>query len=452
MKRVLIVDDDVAVTNYFMVFLMQTERFEPTVVNDSREVESLLEQEIFDVIMLDLDMPNVSGMDILNMMQNRNILIPVIILTGANDVDLAVRSMKRGAFDYLTKPVEEDHLIEVLDSAAEHGALSRKIDNLADTLSGDELTNKEAFNHFPSRNPDMIRLFLHAEKVAKGDLSVFIWGEQGTGKERLARAIHRSSLREKGPFISIDCASHKQEDFSSELFGRVRDWGGKHGEKQGFIEAASGGTLFIQNIDCASLPVQVRLKRVIQNSEFYRDNSTEIVKSNVRIIASSTQDLTSSSYHEIFSRDLLYHLMVNSIKIPPLRARTEDIPLLSEYFLKQELAKQNKDSDALCFSSEFMNLLVQYSYPDNIQELQNIIACAVVGTGNGEIVPGSLSPYIRERITPGGVAGCFTPVKLSDLIADHVEKTIKYCRGNTKQAAELLGISVEEVKNSIEKS
>jgi two-component system response regulator HydG len=125
MKRVLIVDDDVAVTNYFMVFLMQTERFEPTVVNDSREVESLLEQEIFDVIMLDLDMPNVSGMDILNMMQNRNILIPVIILTGANDVDLAVRSMKRGAFDYLTKPVEEDHLIEVLDSAAEHGALSR---------------------------------------------------------------------------------------------------------------------------------------------------------------------------------------------------------------------------------------------------------------------------------------------------------------------------------------
>jgi len=451
MIRVLIVDDDVAVTNYFMVFLMQTERFEPTVINDSREVENLLQMETFDVVMLDLDMPNVSGMDILTMMQGQNISIPVIILTGANDVDFAVRSMKRGAFDYLTKPVEEEHLIEVLDSAVEHGALSRKTSVLSDSLSPVELANKEAFEHFPSRNTEMIRIFLHAEKVAKGDLSVFIWGEQGTGKERLARAIHKASPREKGPFVAVDGASHKPEDFSSELFGRVKDWGGKHGEKQGFIEAASGGTLFIDNIDSLSLPVQVRLKRVIQNSEFYRDNSTGIVKSNVRIIVSSTQDLTSSRYREIFSRDLLYHLMVNSIKIPPLRARPEDIPLIAEYFLLQELEKLNRNSDSLCFSSDFMNLLVQYSYPDNIQELQNIIACAVVGTSTGEIVPDSLSPYIRERITPGAVTGGFSPAKLCDVMADHVEKTVKYCRGNLEQAAELLGISVVEVRKSVEK-
>lgn len=445
MKKVLIVDDDIAVTNYFMVFLMQTERFEPTVINDSRQVEDLLKREKFDVMMLDLDMPNISGMDILNIMRSENISIPVVILTGANDVDLAVRSMKRGAFDYLTKPVDDENLIEVLDNAIEHGAMSEKIDELSETLSPEELTNREAFDHLPTRNQDMLRLFHHAERVARGDLSVFIWGEQGTGKEHLARAIHKASPREKGPFIAVDGASHQQEDFSSELFGRDRDWGGKQEAKQGFIEAAAGGTLFIDNIECLSLPVQVRLKRVIQNSEFYRDNSTEIRKSDLRIIVSSTEDLTSKKYRDSFSRDLLYHLMVNSINIPSLRERSEDIPLLAEHFLKAELKRLKRDQNEVSFSQEFMDLLMQYSYPDNVQELQNIVAGAVVGTDGDAITPDSLSPYIRERITPGEAQGEFTPSKLCEVIAEHIEKTLEYCGGNESQAAELLGVSLDEL-------
>ncbi|MCK5785763.1 MAG: sigma-54-dependent Fis family transcriptional regulator [Candidatus Sabulitectum sp.] len=452
MKKVLIVDDDVAVTNYFMVFLMQTERFDSTVVNDSREVENLLEQEKFDVIMLDLDMPNVSGIDILNMIRVKRISIPVIILTGANDVDLAVKSMKRGAFDYLTKPVDDEHLIEVLDSAIEHGAMSEGIDELAETLTKDELIDKTIFEHLPTKNSEMIRLFHSADRVAKCDLSIFIWGEQGTGKESLARAIHQTSLRAKGPFIAVDGAAYRQEDFSAELFGRAKDWSGKHDEKLGFIEAASGGTLFIDNIDCLELPVQARLKRVIQNSEFYRDNSTEIIKGNVRIIVSSTRDLTTSKYRDTFSRDLLYHLMVNSIRIPPLRDRTEDIPLIVEHFLNKELIKQDRKENELTVSDELMKMLIQYNYPDNIQELQNIIACAVVGTENSVISSDSLSPYIRERITPGEVSGDFTPALLKDTITDHIERTIKYCGGNMDQAAELLGVSVDELSDHIEKN
>ena len=450
MKKVLIVDDDVAVTNYFMVFLMQTERFEPTVINDSRLVEERLKKESFDVIMLDLDMPNVSGMDILNIMRSGNITIPVVILTGANDVDLAVRSMKRGAFDYLTKPVDDEYLVEVLDNAIEHGAMSENIDDLPETLSPEELTNREAFDHLPTQNLKMIRLFHHAERIARGDLSVFIWGEQGTGKEHLARAIHKASPREMGPFIAVDATSHNQEDFSSELFGRDRDWGGKHDEKQGFIEAASGGTLFIDNIECLSLPVQVRLKRVIQNSEFYRDNSTEIRESDLRIIVSSTQDLTSKKYRDTFSRDLLYHLMVNSINIPPLRDRAEDIPLLTEHFLKIELKRLKREPGEITISDEFMELIGQYGFPDNVQELQNIIAGAVVGTDGNEITPESLSPYIRERIMPGEAAGAFTPSKLCDLITEHIEKTLEYCGGNEVQAAELLGVSPDELTRCIE--
>lgn len=451
MNKVLIVDDDIAVTNYFMVFLMQTERFESTVVNDSREVENLLEQEVFDVVMLDLDMPNVSGIDILNMMQAKNISVPVIILTGANDVDLAVKSMKRGAFDYLTKPVDDEHLIEVLDSAIEHGAMSKKIIKPADTFTQEELKDRKDFEHLPTTNKDMILLFHNAEKVAKCDLSVFIWGEQGTGKESLARAIHHASLRADGPFVAVDATAHRLDDFSSELFGRAKDWSGKHDEKQGFIETATGGTLFIDNIDCLELPVQARLKRVIQNSEFYRDNSTEIKKSNVRIIVSSTRDLTSPKYHDSFSRDLLYHLMVNSMRIPSLRARTEDIPLIIDYFLKQELAKLNREENVLTVSDDFLDLLLQYNYPDNVQELQNIIACAVVGAEGDKITLDDLSPYIRERITPGETTGDFTPTVLKNVITDHIEKTIRYCGGNIDQAATLLGISVDEIGNHMEK-
>ncbi len=394
-------------------------------------------------------MPNVSGIDILNMMQVKNITIPVIILTGANDVDLAVKSMKRGAFDYLTKPVDDDHLIEVLDNAIEHGAMSRRIDELPGTYTQEELDDHKAFEHLPTTNPEMIHLFHNAERVAKCDLSIFIWGEQGTGKESLAKAIHNASLRASGPFIAVDGAAHRQEDFSSELFGRAKNWCGKHDEKQGFIETAAGGTLFIDNIDCLGLPAQARLKRVIQNSEFYRDNSTEIKKSDVRIIVSSTCDLTSSQYRDTFSRDLLYHLMVNSMKIPPLRARPEDIPRIIDYFMKQELARLNREENVLSVSPEFLDLLMQYSYPDNIQELQNIIACAVVAAEGDEITLDDLSPYIRERITPGYLTGDFTPSSLSNVLSDHIRKTIKYCGGNMDQAAALLDISVDEATNHI---
>jgi DNA-binding NtrC family response regulator len=443
LKKVLIVDDDVAVTNYFMVFLMQTEVFEPTVINDSRQVEKVLEDESFDVIMLDLDMPNVSGMDILDMMNSKKISIPVLILTGVNDVDLAVKSMKRGAFDYLTKPVDDEYLLEALDNAIEHGAVHSNIDMLPPSLSREDLDNKAAFEHLPTQDAAVIRMFHQAESMAEGDLSIFIWGERGTGKELLARAIHNASPREGKPFIAVDGASHSPDEFSSELFGRAKEWGGRADEMPGFLESASGGTLFIDNIENLSLPVQVRLKRVIQTNEYYRDNSTEILKCDVRFIVASTHDLTSSKYRDSFSRDLLYHLMINSIRIPPLRDRIGDIPLLATHFLQLEVERTGKKIAG--FTDELLDLLKQYGYPDNVQELKNIIASAVVNTEGEYLSTDSLSPYIRERIIPGEVAGDFIPMKLSDKVADHVRRTLEYCGGDRKNAARLLAISPEKL-------
>lgn len=450
MKKVLIVDDDVAVTNYFMVFLMQTEVFQPRVVNDSREVMSILEEEEFDVIMLDLDMPNVSGMDILDMMNSRKMNTPVLILTGVNDIELAVKSMKRGAFDYLTKPVDDEYLLEVLDSAIEHGAMHSTIDLLPKSLSREDLDNKAAFQHLPTQDTAVIRMFHQAERMAESDLSIFIWGERGTGKESLARAIHNASSRMNRPFIAVDSGSHSQEQFSAELFGRAKEWGGRNEEMDGFLEASSGGTLFIDHIENMSLPVQVRLKRVIQTGEFYRDNSTEILKCDVRLIVASTQDLTSSKYRDTFSRDLLYHLMVNSIRIPPLRDRAEDIPLLAEHFLKREVERTGKEIKGI--SEDLMNLLKQYSFPDNVQELKNIIAFAVINTEEDTLTVSSLSPYIRERLVPGEVQGDFVPMKLRDRIADHVARTLDYCGGDVKDAANLLDIDPERLDELLERT
>lgn len=443
MKKVLIVDDDVAVTNYFMVFLMQTEVFEPTVVNDSRKVEGMLQQENYDVIMLDLDMPNVSGMDILDMMNEKEITIPVLILTGVNDVDLAVKSMKRGAFDYLTKPVDDQHLLEVLDNAIEHGNVSSTIDRLPQSLSREDLDNKAAFEHLPTQDPAVIRMFHQTERMAEGDLSIFIWGERGIGKESLAKAIHNASPRVEKPFIAVDSSSHSKEEFSAELFGRALDWSGKNEEMAGFLETACGGTLFIDNIENMSLPVQVRLKRVIQTDEYYRDNSTEIRKCNVRFIVASTNDLTSAKYRDTFSRDLLYHLMINSIRIPPLRDRKDDIPILAEHFLNGEVERTGRSITGI--SHDLLQLLMQYSFPDNIQELRNIIAHAVVNTEKGELNRDSLSPYIRERLLPGEVPGDFVPMKLKDKITDHVRRTLEYCSGNRRDAARLLGMEPDEL-------
>ena len=395
MKRVLIVDDDVAVTNYFMVFLVQTGLYEPVVANDSREVEGLLGSRTFEAVLLDMDMPDVSGMDILRSMRAKGNDTPVIVVTGVSDVDLAVRAMKLGAFDYLTKPVDEQHLLQVLESAIEHRELHRTIEELPKKLTRQGLAHQDAFHPLPTRYDGMIRLFHQAERLAASDVSVFIWGEGGTGKESIARAIHQASPRSAGPFAAVEADSQDPERFPAFFFGQARDWGGVQEETPGLIEQAEGGTIFLDNIELLTMPMQVKLKRLIQRGEYYRENSTSVRKADVRMIVASKHDLTRSHHKENFSRDLLYHLMINSIQIPPLRERSGDIPLLAGLFLEEESARAGKRISG--YSAECMELLCRYDYPDNVQELMTIVAGAVAKEDTGTITVGSLPSYLRER-------------------------------------------------------
>jgi DNA-binding NtrC family response regulator len=445
MNRILIVDDDVAVTNYLMVFLMQTERFETTVVNDSREAPALLTPDAFDVVLLDMDMPNVTGMDILRIMHERGVQTPVIVLTGVSDVDLAVRAMKLAAFDYLTKPVDDDHLLQVIDSALEHRALRSSIEQLPPQLTRDGLAHRDAFDDVPAQNPAMIRLLHQAERMASGDLTIFLWGERGTGKEMLARAIHHASPRRDGPFVAVDAAAQDAAKFPADFFGQARIWSGAVEERAGFLEAAAGGTLYLGEIEYLTLPMQVRVKRVLQTGEYYRENSTRILKANARFIVTSSHDLTGDEFQETFSRDLLYHLMVNSVRVPPLRDHKEDIPLLAAAFLARALGKTGRAITG--FDPDYFEFLARYDFPDNIQELRNIVEGSVVNAEGERITVESLPLFIRQKIATRGreVEAAFRPRRLDEVVREHVARTVEHYRGDRARAAEELGVATERV-------
>ena len=423
-KKILIIDDDVAVTNYFKVSLTQSGIFDIVVKNDSREVADLWRRENFDVVLLDMDMPNISGLDILKDIHQKELKVPVVVLTGVGDVDLAVNAMKLGAFDYLIKPVEDEKLLEVLLIAMEHRDLHHTIDQLSHQLTRQDLTHEAVFEQFPTRDPKMIRVLHQAEKIAVSDLSVFIWGERGTGKESLARAIHF-------------------------FFGQAQRWSSSEKDSPGILEQANYGTLFLDNIESLTLPLQVRLKRAIQTGEYCRESSAQVRQVNVRIIVSSTHDLTSKDYEENFSRDLLYHLMINSIKIPSLRERIEDIELLAKHFLKEQYEKTGKNITG--FSEGFFNHLKKYHFPDNVQELGTIIATAVAAGESDTITEEYLPPYIKNQLIPQTTPfdKSFAPRQLDDIIKEHVLNTLKYYGQDIKKAAEKLKISPDEINRII---
>jgi DNA-binding NtrC family response regulator len=445
MKKILIVDDDPAVTNYLMVFLMQTGLFESSVVNDSREVSDLMGRETFDVLLLDMDMPNVSGMDILQDMRAKGVDTPVVVLTGVSDVDLAVKAMKLGAFDYLTKPADDDRLLEVLHNAMEHSVLHRTIDTLPEELSRKDLEHEDAFAHFTTQDKGMIRLFHQAEKLASSDLIIFIWGESGTGKEALARAIHKASPRHAKSFLAAEVDSQDPESFPAFLFGQDKTWSGSREEQPGLLAEANYGTLFLNHIDFLSRPMQVRLKRFLESGEYYRENSTQVRKADVRVIVASTHDLTSLEYKDKFSRDLLYHLMVNSIRMPPLRERGGDLPLLADALLKEESDRAGKRTKR--FSDDFLDALKGYGFPTNVQELRAIVAGAVANT-EGETVTAEALPIHVQDIIKGRMAvveAGFSPRRLEDVVREHVLKTLAHFDHSREDAARELGVSLDEL-------
>jgi len=441
MKSILVVDDDAAILNYLNLFLLQTGRFTIKTVQDSTRVFSILENESFDIILLDMDMPEVTGIDILNYIKKEEVDVVPVVLTGVEDVDLAITAMKSGTFDYLLKPIEEEKLLQVLDSALANVDIRRSGREPGETLSRKSLKYPDAFKNIITSDPEMLKIFQLVEKLSVTDNSILIWGESGTGKELVARSIHDISSRRDKKFIAVNAGAFANELFSSEFFGHAKgSFTGAVSDKKGFLEAAAGGTLFLDEIGELALSIQVKLLRVLQEEEFYRIGSTENIRTDVRIIAATNKNLFDEIKKGSFRKDLFFRLNINSIYLPSLMERSGDIPLLANHFLRMFSSKYDKNITGI--SRKVMNLLKKYDYPGNVRELMNIINSSTIVETGEELMKNSLPNYFLKsaKHTFNGSDG-FEMRSIQEMEKEHIRKVLEHTDGNRTRAAEVLGIS-----------
>lgn len=440
MKKILAIDDDQAVLNYLNIMLLQTGAYKVATLANSARAFQELKNNGYDLLLLDMDMPEVSGLDILRFIREKNIDIETIVLTGVEDVELAVAAMKLGAFDYLTKPVDNDQLLKiitaVLESRRDKGGAAAEP---APTRDG--LAFPDAFQEIITQDPEMLRIFQMVEKMAQPDHSILIWGESGTGKELIAKAIHRISRRRSEHFVAVNAGVFANELFASEFFGHDKGaFTGAGAAKKGFLEEADRGTLFLDEIGELALPIQVKLLRVLQEGEFFRLGSTKNQKVDVRVIAATNKDLLSEMKKGNFRKDLFYRLNMSSVYLPPLRERQGDVPLLCRHFLAKYCEQNQKDIQRI--SEPAMRLLNQYDFPGNIRELMNIINSAVIIETGGELLKKSLPHYFLEnsRVSEAVLPGA--PLQsLSEMEKEQIRRVLAQTRGNKSQAAKILGIS-----------
>ena len=440
MNKVLVIDDDQAVLNYLNIFLLQSGEFEITTLSDSTRAFQTLSNESFDLILLDMDMPDVTGLDILKKINDTHLEVEIIVLTGVEDIELAVSAMKLGAHDYLTKPVNTEQLLSTMHAAVEHRRMNSSQTQDIPTTRG-KLEHPEAFHDIITSNVEMIKIFHNVEMMAPTDSSILIWGESGTGKELIARAIHRISPRSGQNFVAVNAGTFADELFASEFFGHSKGaFTGAVANKRGLLEEADNGTLFLDEIGELALPIQVKLLRVLQEGEFFRLGSTKNLKVNIRIIAATNKNLFEETKKGSFRKDLFYRLNMNSIYLPPLKDRRSDVPLLINHFLAMFNQQNRKSIERI--SEPVMRLLLSYDYPGNIRELMNIVNSAVIIESSNELRKKSLPQYFLESSSYTEDNAWDVPQKsLKEIEREHILKVMRFTNNNKTRAAKILGIS-----------
>jgi DNA-binding NtrC family response regulator len=336
-----------------------------------RALEQLLDGD-FSLVITDLKMPGMSGMEVLREMHSLRPDIPVIMITGYAMVDTAVEAMKHGAIDYIAKPFTPQEIIEKVQEALKKGSCS-----LDEPYLRKELHDGHGFGQFVGESKEMQKVYRRIMQVAPTDSTVMVTGESGTGKELVARSIHANSLRREGPFVTIDCTSLVENLLESELFGHVKgSFTGAMQTKEGLFKVADGGTLFLDEMANISLAIQAKLLRVLQQREITPIGSTKPVPVDIRLVAASNLDLKEQVQRGAFREDLFFRLNIIPIDLPPLRERRDDIPLLVQHFLRKYAEKRDKEVRSL--TPDALAMLKEYHYPGNVRELENIIERSVV--------------------------------------------------------------------------
>jgi DNA-binding NtrC family response regulator len=450
MNKVLVVDDDQAVLNYLNIFLLQAGTFDVTTLANSTKALDLLQNNHYDLLLLDMDMPEVTGLDILKGIQDNSVDVETIVLTGVEDIELAVNAMKLGAIEYLIKPVDNERLLSLMSSALENRKNQKLIDQ--DTPVTTDLKHKEAFKDIITQNEKMLKIFSVVEKMALSDSSILVWGESGTGKELIARAIHQISKRNRQNFVAVNAGSFANELFASEFFGHSQGaFTGATTSKRGLLEEADRGTLLLDEIGELALPIQVKLLRVLQEGEFFRLGSTKNLKVDVRIVAATNKNLHEEIKKGNFRKDLFYRLNMNSVYLLPLRERKDDIPLLANHFLKRFSELNEKKVEKI--SDAAMKLLLSYDYPGNIREMMNIINSSVIIESSSEIRKKSLPNYVLESTAHlvDAASADFSLKTMEDVEKDHIKKILGYTGGNKTKASQILGISRVNLLSKVKK-
>ncbi len=442
-KTILVVEDDPTVGESIRV-LLKKRGYEIILASNGKEALQLFRQEMADLVITDLVMPKMDGIELLEAVKRVRPETEVIVISAQGTIEKAVTAMKLGAFDFIEKPINPKVISLVVERALEKQTLILQNRDLRSRLE-----DKFHFKNIIGRSTQMVKIFELIRHIAPYDSSVLIIGESGTGKELIANAIHYNSPRASMPFIKVSCASLSEGIIESELFGHEKGaFTGAITSRKGRFELAHNGTLFLDEVEDIPPSTQIKLLRVLQEGEFERVGGNKTIKVNIRIVAASNRDLQEEVRRGTFREDLFYRLNVVNIKLPPLRERKEDIPFLVNFFIEKYNQKYQMNVKGI--SQKAMNFLIDYPWTGNVRELENTIESIMVVNSPEVIEVQHLPPEIRDFKVSAEVIPIRIGTPLGEVEKELLIHTLRWTRGKKKKAAQLLGINVRTIHRKME--
>ncbi|MBU2501496.1 sigma-54 dependent transcriptional regulator [bacterium] len=448
--RILVVDDEESMCQYLSI-LLQKEGYQVETVNSGADALRAFERNSFDVVMTDIQMPKMDGIQLLKGVKGLDPTMPVIIMTAYASEQSAIDAVNLGAFSYLQKHCKNDDIKMVV-----RNALALRQARTENQELRRELSKNKGRKRIIGQSPRMRSVFKMVDKIAATSATVLINGESGTGKELIAQAIHQGSHRADGPFVAINCGAIPESLLESQLFGHVKgSYTGADRDHDGFCRQAEGGTIFLDEIGETPHSIQVKLLRMLQEREVYPVGSSSPVKVDLRVIAATNRDLEDEVAKGNFRTDLYYRLNVIPLILPPLRERQDDIPLLVDHFLKRTCPGEYQGNLGSIIDEAAMQILAAYDWPGNVRELENVIERAVIIREGEKINPRDLPEHIRQAGPAEGtlistlrVGG---QVTLEDLEQAHILSVLEQCAGARKQTSEILGINASTLYRKLKK-
>ena len=449
-KLVFIVDDEPAILKLLSYWVKDKWKYQIQGFSNAEEVLKNLNAKP-DIILLDIMLPGLDGMETLKRIKQYDENLPVIILSAQGSVEVAVEALRYGAFDYFPKPIDQQRLEPAIKNAIKNYDLTKELQNLKENVK-----KEYSFDNIISADGKMQDVFKLITKVLDNEITVLIYGESGTGKELIARAIHYNGKRKDKPFIVVNCASIPRELLESELFGHEKgSFTGAHQKKLGKFELANEGTIFLDEVGELEMLLQAKLLRVIQQREFERVGGTELIKTDVRIISATNRDLRHAVENKEFREDLYYRLNSFPISVPPLRQRKGDILIIAHHFLDIFNKKLNKKAKA--FSKKALKLIYEYSWPGNIREMENTIERCLIIAENDVIDVDDFPPHIKSADPTASIehnGGLFSDdniVPFERLKEESIRHALKVTNGNIVEAAKKLQLGRATIYRLMEK-